>query len=299
MVPLRIALVTTTSWPVGIPLFPGQRITGVCQRIIGVCLVREVFLPVIVMQGLVQSVFDKLLPPACPTYTGLLPLITTLLQDRSCFRAALSKGLGLGIVAAAGLIKLPQIVSIVTSRSSAGLSKTTFLVETFGHTYNLAAHVRQGYPPSTYGDFAALLVQNYVLLVLIYAYSGQPALGVSIVVGAVSLLGGMCNSGFPLGLLQTLTAGNVVLVFASRLPQALANYRAGSTGTLSAVTCVGMWLGATARIFTTLTEVDDPSILAGYVAAAVLNGIIAGQVLYYRGIKSRRGTQPSPAKKVQ
>lgn len=254
---------------------------------------------IIVMQAVVQSVFDKLLPPACPTYTGLLPLITTLLQDRSCFRAALSKGLGLGIVAAAGLIKLPQIASILTSRSSAGLSKTTFLVETFGHTYNLAAHVRQGYPPSTYGDFAALLLQNYILLVLIYAYSGEPALGVSIVVGAISLLGGMCSGGFPLGVLQTLTAGNVVLVFASRLPQALANYRAGSTGALSLVTCVGMWLGATARIFTTLTEVDDPSILAGYVAAAVLNGIIAGQVLYYRGAKTVPGGKPAPEKKAQ
>lgn len=231
----------------------------------------------------------RLLPPACPTYTGLLPLISTLLSDRTCFRAALSKGLGLGIVAAAGLIKLPQIASIVTSRSAAGLSKTTFLVETFGHTYNLAAHVRQGYPPSTYGDFAALLVQNYALLVLIYAYSGQAALGVSIVVGAISLLGGMCSVAFPVGVLQTLTAGNVVLVFASRLPQAVANYRARSTGALSAVTCVGMWLGATARIFTTLTEVDDPSILAGYVAAAVLNGIIAAQVLYYQRRGAPRG----------
>lgn len=225
-----------------------------------------------------------------------MPLITTLLQDRTCFRAALSKGLGLGIVAAAGLIKLPQIASIVSSRSAAGLSKTTFLVETFGHTYNLAAHVRQGYPPSTYGDFAALLLQNYVLLVLIYAYSGQPALGVSIVVGALSLLGGMCSGGFPLGVLQTLTAGNVLLVFASRLPQAIANYRAGSTGALSLVTCVGMWLGATARIFTTLTEVDDPSILAGYIAAGVLNGIIAMQVLFYRGKKGPAAARPATKK---
>ncbi|OSX78433.1 hypothetical protein BU14_0109s0033 [Porphyra umbilicalis] len=250
----------------------------------------------VIMQSLVQSVFDKLLPPACPTYTGLVPLITTLLQDRTCFRAALSKGLGLGIVAAAGLIKLPQIASIVSSRSAEGLSKTTFLVETFGHTYNLAAHVRQGYPPSTYGDFAALLLQNYALLVLIYAYSGQPALGVSIVVGAVSLLGGMCSGGFPLGVLQALTAGNVLLVFASRLPQAIANYRAGSTGALSLVTCVGMWLGATARIFTTLTEVDDPSILAGYIAAGVLNGIIAMQVLFYRGKKSPAAPRPATKK---
>jgi len=238
----------------------------------------------------------RLLPPACPTYTGLVPLITTLLQDRTCFRAALSKGLGLGIVAAAGLIKLPQIASIVSSRSAEGLSKTTFLVETFGHTYNLAAHVRQGYPPSTYGDFAALLLQNYALLVLIYAYSGQPALGVSIVVGALSLLGGMCSGGFPLGVLQALTAGNVLLVFASRLPQAIANYRAGSTGALSLVTCVGMWLGATARIFTTLTEVDDPSILAGYIAAGVLNGIIAMQVLFYRGKKSPAAPRPATKK---
>ncbi len=206
-----------------------------------------------------------------------------LFQERVCLRAAISRILGVGIVFGAGLIKLPQIYNVISAGSVAGLSTASFLIDTFGYTYNLAAHYRQHYPLSTYGDFVVLMAQNYLLLYLCYAYRGRSARGLVTLVGFVALLGFFCSDQCPLEIVQTLTLINVPVVFVSRLPQIYANYTNKSTGTLSALSSWGVFLGASARIFTTLQDVDSVNILLGYIASAVLNGIIAVQILMYKG----------------
>ncbi len=179
------------------------------------------------------------------------------------------------------LIKFPQILTILSAKSVAGLSTTTFLVETFGYTYNLAAHYRQDYPISTYGDFAVLILQNYFIIYLCYAFTSRAALGGAVLAGYMALLMLMCSPVFPLAAVQFLTLLNIPVVFVGRLPQIYTNFKNGSTGTLSGITSWGIFLGASARIFTTLQDVDDKMILLGYAASAAVNGILAFQVLYY------------------
>lgn len=53
-------------------------------------------------------------------------------------------------------------------------------------------------------------------------------------------------------------------------------------------------LGSLSRIFTTLQEVDDKLILYSFVAAFVLNLILAAQMLYYW-----KAPAPTPAQKIQ
>lgn len=234
-----------------------------------------------------HALVDRTLPAVCERPTSLLALPMAVLSEGDCFRATLSLVLGFAIVFFAGMIKLPQIATIVNNKSVAGLSSTTFLVETFGLSYNLAAHYRQNYPLSTYGDFIVLILQNYVIMYFVYAYTKRPQTGIAVIASYFAFVIFMCSPYFPVEILRLMTLGNVAVVVLSRTPQAYANFVNGSTGALSIVTCWGIFLGACARIFTTLQDVDSFNILAGYVTSATLNGIIAFQVAYYRFVKPK------------
>lgn len=237
---------------------------------------------------------DYVLPRAsCSSVGTLWNIPSLLLNERACMRAAISRVLGLGIIVGAGLIKLPQIYNVLAAGSVAGLSMTSFHIDVFGYTYNLAAHYRAGYPISTYGDFVVLMLQNYILLYMCYVYTAKPYRGVVAISGFVALLAVFCSDIIPIEYINKLTLLNVPVVLVGRLPQIYANFTNKSTGTLSAISSWGVFLGATARIFTTLQDVDSWNILYGYVASALLNGIIAVQVVLYRG----RKVQAAPTKK--
>lgn len=236
------------------------------------------------------------LPSAsCSSVGTLWNVPSLLLNERVCLRAAVSRVLGLGIVVGAGLIKLPQIYNVLSAGSVAGLSMTSFHIDVFGYTYNLAAHYRAGYPISTYGDFVVLMLQNYVLLYMCYMYTARSLRGILAIFSFVALLALFCSDIIAIEVINKLTLLNVPVVLVGRLPQIYANYSNQSTGTLSAISSWGVFLGATARIFTTLQDVDSWNILYGYIASAVLNGIIAFQVLLYRGRKVH--TAPTQSKK--
>lgn len=220
-------------------------------------------------------------PASCRRPESLIELPSIVLSDTACAKATLSLVLGMGVVCMASVIKLPQMMSVISAQSGDGLSIVTLLVETFGYIYNLSAHYRMGYPVSTYGDFAVLALQNFILIMLVQRFAGKPSTGVATVSAMVFGVGLMCSSAFPVGILKALTLANLPVTFAARIPQIAKSYKNKSTGSLSIVTCCGMFLGSCARVFTTLQDVDSVNILMGYLASASLNGVVAGQVLYY------------------
>lgn len=236
----------------------------------------------------VLQLVDKGLPDVCTRPDSLFDIPSIFLTEQDCTKATISRLLGVGIVAFAGLIKLPQISKIMSNKSVVGLSITTFFVETFGYTYNLAAHYKQNYPITTYGDFYLLLAQNYFILMLFYRYTTGIQKGYAVVAAFIITLVVMCSKFFPVKIIELMTLGNVLVVVAGRTPQIYANYVNGSTGALSPFTCWGIFLGALARIFTTLQDVNNFNILAGYLTSALLNGTIAFQVLYYRMYPSKK-----------
>lgn len=63
--------------------------------------------------------------------------------------------------------------------------------------------------------------------------------------------------------------------------QAVANFRNSSTGQLSAVTVVMLFLGSMARIFTSIQETGDPIIILTFSVATFANGVLMTQVIYY------------------
>jgi mannose-P-dolichol utilization defect protein 1 len=165
-----------------------------------------------------------------------------------------------------------------------------------------------GNPFSSYGESALILVQNIVLVLLLWRYSssrrnaaqstveGKEAeeedveeeapkqksalmhrVKVSVAFGASLLLMLRC----PAPYLWTLPVVQLVLYVGSRLPQIYTNFCNGHTGQLSFITVFLQFAGTCARVFTTLKEVDDKLLLWGFLIGVGLNGAVLAQVLWY------------------
>ncbi|KAL2018389.1 hypothetical protein VTK56DRAFT_867 [Thermocarpiscus australiensis] len=209
-------------------------------------------------------------------------LLDVDLENTECLKLAVSKALGIGIVGVSAVVKVPQIVKLVRSRSASGVSFLSYLLETSSYLISLAYNVRNAFPFSTYGETALVLGQNVVITVLVLNYSGRAGMAALFVAAlATSVVTLFSQSVLDMQKLGYLQVGAGALSVASKVPQILAIWQEGGTGQLSAFTVFNYLLGSLARVFTTLQEVDDKVILYGFIAAFALNLVLALQMLYY------------------
>jgi len=212
--------------------------------------------------------------------------------DVECLKYALSKGLGVGIVVGGSIMKLPQLLLILSARSARGISLSSYAIETFCYLVTCAYSHRNGFPFSTYGENAFLGLQNIMITVLIIYFPsstlrrsasapsnlpkvfGAVVASVALIVALVSL---------PKETIAFLQMTTLPLGLFSKLPQIAQNHRAKSTGQLSTFAVVAQILGCLARVFTTATEVKDSLVLASFFLALVLNIVLGIQVWTYYG----------------
>lgn len=162
----------------------------------------------------------------------------TLLLDidvtaTECIKLAISKGLGIGIIAASSIVKVPQIAKLLNSKSAEGVSFLSYLLETSAYLITLAYNYRQGFPFSTYGETSFILAQNVVIAVLVLNYSGRKSTAALFVAQLAAGAAGLFSY-VDMKTLGYLQAGAGVLGVASKLPQILAIWQEGGTGQLSA-----------------------------------------------------------------
>jgi mannose-P-dolichol utilization defect 1 len=187
-----------------------------------------------ITQNLPEPIADigiSLLGPKC--YKTLVHNID--LSSTECVKLAVSKGLGIGIIGASSIVKVPQLIKLLNSQSAEGLSFLSYLLESGAYLIGLAYNARNGFPFSTYGETALILVQNIAIASLVLKYSGNtPAIGAwvgGLAVAGAALFSEDWVNAERLSLLQA-TAG--VLGVASKLPQILTIWNEGGTGQLSA-----------------------------------------------------------------
>ncbi|KAG6068679.1 hypothetical protein E4U32_007999 [Claviceps aff. humidiphila group G2b] len=220
-------------------------------------------------------------------------LLDVDVENTECIKYAISKGLGIGIIAASSIVKVPQIVKLVNSKSAEGVSFLSYLLETSAYLITLAYNVRNGFPFSTFGETALILGQNIIISVLVLKYSGRASMAaVLVAVLAAGLATLFAENVLDMKTLSYLQAGAGVLGVASKLPQIVAIQQQGGTGQLSAFAVFNYLAGSLSRIFTTLQEVDDKLILYGFVSGFLLNAVLALQMIYYWNAPS-----PKPAGK--
>ncbi|KAF2814896.1 mannose-P-dolichol utilization defect 1 protein [Mytilinidion resinicola] len=239
----------------------------------------------------ITSAGRSLLGPFC--YKTLVLDIDPLTSPE-CLKLAISKGLGIGIIGASSIVKIPQLIKLINSQSAAGVSFLSYLLETSSYLISLSYNVRHGFPFSTYGETALILVQNVVIASLVLRYSRQSA-------GAAAFIAGLGAAGAALfqenvvdvKQLAWLQAGAGVLGVASKVPQIYAVWSEGGTGQLSAFAVFNYLAGSLSRIFTTLQEVPDPLILYGFIAGFALNLVLAVQMVWYWNSSGSKKTKSS------
>ncbi|KAG8183187.1 hypothetical protein JTE90_016975 [Oedothorax gibbosus] len=139
-----------------------------------------------------------------------------------------------------------------------------------------------GYPFSSWGESCFLLIETAMIGFLVLMY-GSRSRNANAFAAFYSLIVYMMFAGIvPMSVLTSMQIGNVPIIVVAKMIQATKNYSNGHTGQLSAITVNLLFLGAVARIFTSIQETGDPIIIFTFIIATLFNGILAGQVFYYR-----------------
>ncbi|RPA97207.1 mannose-P-dolichol utilization defect 1 protein [Choiromyces venosus 120613-1] len=239
----------------------------------------------------IQEPLQNLLTPIC--YNNLIRDFDPA-SNPQCVQYAISKAIGLGIVTLSTIIKVPQLIKLLSSQSSKGLSYLSYLLETTAYLCTLAYNFRSGNPFSTYGEIAMLAVQNVLISTLILQFSGKGGWA-AVWVAALAAAG---YALFQEGIISPeimvyLQTATIPLVLASKVPQIIEIARQKSTGQLSAFAVFNYLFGSLARVFTTLSEVNDPLILWGFIGGAALNAVLAAQMMYYWNSGQKGGKSPN------
>jgi mannose-P-dolichol utilization defect protein 1 len=176
--------------------------------------------------------------------------------DSRCMSFYIAKLLGLAILGGSVALKLPQIWNIVSTKDVFGLSPLAFYSEVPLFAVSVVYNLRQGNPFTSYGENCTILVQNIILVVLLWTYSKPPprsATMIQVVMCGLFLIVAICM--VPDKYLFVLPLLNLPLSLSSRVPQIVSNFRLRSTGQLSIITTLLLFGGNVARVFTTIQEV--------------------------------------------
>ncbi|XP_077987940.1 mannose-P-dolichol utilization defect 1 protein homolog [Glandiceps talaboti] len=208
--------------------------------------------------------------------------------DVPCLKTAISKGLGAIIILGSVIVKLPQIMKILSAKSGKGISMVSIIFEMAAISATWSYSVGNGFPFSAWGEAFFLAVQTTLIGALCLQFNGKTALAGVFIVTYCCIMFVLLSGAVPLEALAVLQSMNILLVIISRMTQAYSNYSSGHTGQLSLITFTLLFLGAVARIFTSIQETGgDPLIVATYCASTTCNGIIVSQILYYSSAKTK------------
>lgn len=196
----------------------------------------------------------------------------------------IAKLLGYAVIVGASVVKIPQIVRLIKAGSARGIAASTYIIENIAYTICASYYMNNGYPFSTYGENIFLLLQGYVLVLLVFKFNCH--LGPQFYLAAIAFtlfVMVLFTNVVGMQVLALLQGCSVPLTAASRVPQILTNFKNRSTGELSILTGALVFLGNTARVFTTFQEIDDLMALLPVMSSFVLNGTILLQIILYYG----------------
>ncbi|XP_005191159.1 mannose-P-dolichol utilization defect 1 protein homolog [Musca domestica] len=219
--------------------------------------------------------------------------------DVACFKALLSKGLGLAIIAGSLLVKVPQVLKIFNNKSGEGINLFSVLLDLTAITVHMSYSYVSGFPFSAWGDNTFLAFQTAAIAAMVLFYGGAKAKSLIFCVIYGLLVYVLCSGLLPFKILVTIQSLNIPILLTGKLSQAVTNYKNGSTGQLSAATAFLLFAGSLARIFTSIQETGDNMMIMTFCASSFANGVIVAQMLYYwnkSGTKSAGGAKKAAGK---
>lgn len=199
-------------------------------------------------------------------------------------KGSAASALGYLITIGSCVTKLPQVKKILDSGSVEGLSLTSNYLETVSLTSKLCYHKLHGYEVSTWLENVALLIQQAMIIGLIWKLA-SPAVPLGHIAGALGVqtvfsLGAMKlpRKYWPL-LLVVKTAATLF----SGGSQIWLNFVNQSTGQLAWSPIALRVFGNCARVLTSLIKAKgDWTLLSLYFTSAALNIVLGAQFFLYK-----------------
>lgn len=218
-----------------------------------------------------------------------------------CLKMAVSKCLGYGILAGSMLIKVPQILIILRAKSGDGISFSSELLMLIAVFGSMSYGYHKQFAISVYGDTYFLFLQSVIILLLMLYYSKSMKSLLLITITLAISCALLFTNNLPTSVILGLNGIQLILSLISKLNQTYLNYSNSSTGNLSAITLWLQFLGCVARIFTSIQETGDFTLILTYILISLANGILVLQLVYYSkyGNKKQQQQQQQQEKKTK
>lgn len=201
--------------------------------------------------------------------------------DRQCVQTIITKTLGYGIIFGSTLVKLPQVLKLLSARSGVGVSLFSVLLELVALTFTSSYSMAQRFPISAWGESLFLMLMTALVAFLIIHYDLDRVRSnlflATFLLSAYLLMSGIV----PASMLWYCQILNLPLIISSKLVQAWLNFKNGHTGNLSAITVTMLFVGSTVRIFTSIQETGDKLIILSFTLASAVNLLLVTQILLY------------------
>lgn len=171
-----------------------------------------------------------------------------------CLKFVLSKALGYAIICGSFILKVPQIIKILRAKDVTGLTPSTFYIEVIIFQSNTIYNVLRQYPISTWGENLVILVQNCLLVILMWQYSKPPtSIFNRLVYSILFFASTFAMMSLPPSQQWVLGSAAIPLSCASRIPQIWANFKQGHTGKPNNQCAILWWL----RLRPVLSKAQD------------------------------------------
>lgn len=185
----------------------------------------------------------------------------------------------------AAIFKVPVIMNILKGRTGAGLDPSALYMETSSLVSLVCYNFRMGNDFSTYGDNAAAVVQNALIIVMVlhFGFDGKPS-GLGHIFTVCSLYGALLWALLfcPEQYYSYCVIFSMTLSTVSKVPQIIRNYSSRCIGVQSWLTQLTVLLGVSAKLFICLTETaDDLYLTVGLACIVVLNSVLLLQSIAY------------------
>eukprot|EP00758_Cryptobia_borreli_P006378 Tbor_TRINITY_DN5139_c3_g2::TRINITY_DN5139_c3_g2_i1::g.25724::m.25724/K09660/MPDU1; mannose-P-dolichol utilization defect 1 len=199
--------------------------------------------------------------------------------------ALFSSVLGTAIVAASGILKIPQILRLYNASSAEGVSLASHLLESINSGVSLAWGISLGLAFSSYGEAVIIFAQLMILNMMIGIYSNKLPIAIGACTIIIMMVYGLSVRIIPKSVHEVLFSCGIIFTITSRLPQIYLNYNKRSVGQLSFVTCFLSFGGTAARVLTTAVSVPweggKAILLSQYCIGLMLWSVIIIQFLLY------------------
>ncbi|KAM3144133.1 hypothetical protein pb186bvf_003897 [Paramecium bursaria] len=200
-----------------------------------------------------------------------------------CLKTSLSKLLSYMIVILSVILKVPQILKIMGSKTVHGLSFDSVFFEAILLTFTIAYNVRKQNDFLLYGENVFILLQNFLISFLFKLFDKKFSVTsfLSRIVLFVLVSAPLFTPLVPEWIFDWALYINMGLLAFARVPQILTNLSNKHTGQLAFITTFLSFAGALSRAFTIMVSSADNLLRIYNLEGVFLNGVLTYQILIY------------------